>query len=381
MRVRALVMILAAASLAGCASTQLSTARRDFYKGDLANATMTLSEAPSGDTDKVLLLMERGMVKQVAGHYKASADDWLEAVATIDRLDKVSVSRQTASFVTSDRIKTFRGLPYERTLLHAFSALNYFARAMWDDAAVEARNIIDRCENLSGFPDDAYSRYLAAFCLETVGNADGARRQYEAADTLTRTLAITTTGALIPSKEGKATAAQNRARSKDNELVCFIGIGRGPDGYGRTPQRGRWGLTPFVEVFSGDELLGRSYALADTAALHNQTQDKLAAIRAAKEITRVVVKQSIASSIADDSPGLGVLLWVVMFAFENQAERRWETLPLSLQVARVPCPDDLRTVTLVFHGRNGAVYDRQVYSAPLTRRRATFVTFARSAPR
>jgi len=377
---RALALILVAASLSGCASTQLSSARKHFYKGDLASATTALDDAPSEDTDRVLLLMERGMVKHAAGRYKASAADWLEAVETIERLDKVSVSRQTASFVTSDRVKTFRGLPYERTLLHALSALNYFAMALWDDAAVEARNAIDRLENLKGFPDDAFSRYLSAFCLELIGNTDGARRQYEAADQLTTNMAITSTGAIVPSKTGKATSAQNRARSEGSELICFIGIGRGPDGYGRLRKAGRWGRTPFVEIYGDDERLGRSYALANTAMLYDRTQDKLAAIRAAKEVSRVVIKESLAASVAEDSPALGMLLWIAMFAFENQAERRWETLPLSLQVARVKCPDDLRSIKLVYRGHGGSIQDEQTFGTPLTRRRQTFVTFARSSP-
>jgi len=320
------------------------------------------------------------MVKQVAGRYKASADDWVAAVAAIDELDKISVSRQAASFVTSESVKTFRGLPYERTLLHAFSALNYFALAMWDDAAVEARNIIDRVENLNGFPDDAYSRYLSAFALELSGNADGARRQYEAADALTKTLAIGSTGRIEPSATGKATDETNRRSEDAAELVCFISIGRGPDGYGHTQGRGRWGLTPYVEVMRDGKRLGRSYALGDTASLYAATQSKLAAIRAAKDVTRLVLKESLASSVADDHPGLGILLWIAFFAFEGQPDRRWETLPLSLHVARVPCPDDLREVTLVYHGRNGGVEERQTYSAPLTRRRNTFVTFARNGP-
>jgi tetratricopeptide (TPR) repeat protein len=380
MGARALALILVTAGLSGCASPRLSSARKDFYKGDLASATATLQNAPSADTDQALLLMERGMVKHASGRYKASAADWLEAAETIGRLDKVSVSRQTASFVTSDRVKTFRGLPYERTLLHAFSALNYFAMALWDDAAVEARNVIDRLENLNGFPDDAYSRYLAAFCLELIGNADGARRQYEAADSLTATLAITSTGTIIPSTEGKATDAQNHARSEGPELLCFISVGRGPDGHGRVRGQGRWGSTPFVEVYAKNELLGRSYALGSTGMLYNRTQDKLAAVRAAKEISRVVIKESLAASVADDHPALGMLLWIAMFAFEGQAERRWETLPLSLQVARVKCPDDLRRIKLVYRGHNGSIQDQEIFSSPLTRRRNTFVTFARSSP-
>lgn len=380
MGARAFLLVVLVVGLSGCATTELSRARRDFYDGQLASASAALHDTSADNTDRVLLLMERGMVKQAAGRYEASAADWLSAVETIEERDKISVSRQTASFVTSERVKTFRGLPYERTLLHAFSALNYFAMALWDDAAVEARNVIDRLENLEGFPDDAYSRYLAGFSLELIGNADGARRQYEAADRLTPTLAITSTGGIRPSKTGAATAEQNRRRNRGSELVCFIGVGRGPDGHGRLRKRGRWGAQPVVEIYAGNELLGTSYALANAGHLFAQTQDKLAALRAAKEISRVVIKESIASKIGEDHPVLGMLLWITMFAFEGQPERRWETLPLSLHVARVACPDDLRSIKLVFRSTNGSIQDEQIVHSPLTRRRRTFVTFARSSP-
>ncbi len=264
-------------------------------------------------------------------------------------------------------------------MLHAFGALNYFAMALWDDAAVEARNVIARLENLNGFPDDAYSRYLSGFCLELAGDPDGARRQYKAADTLTPALAITSTGQIHPSATGRATPEQDRTRTHGAELVCFIGIGRGPDGYGRLRGGGRWGRTPYVEIYADDKRLGRTTPLASTASLYKQTEDRLAAIRSAKEVSRVLIKEALASSVADDRPALGMLLWIAMFAFEGQPERRWETLPLSLQVARVPCPDDLRRIRLVFHGRGGSIQDQQTLSTPLTRRRQTFVTFARSA--
>ncbi len=111
MGARVLSAVLLAIGLSGCATSRLSTARRDFYQGQIASATTRLEEVSADDTDRVLLLMERGMVKQVAGRYKTSAADWLDAVETIERLDKISVSRQTASFVTSERVKVFRGLP------------------------------------------------------------------------------------------------------------------------------------------------------------------------------------------------------------------------------------------------------------------------------
>ncbi len=377
----AIALTLVTASLTGCASTHLSSARKHFYKGDLASATTALHETSAGDPDRALLLMERGMVKHTAGHYKASADDWLLAAETIDRLDRLSALRQTSGSVASDRrIKTFHGLPYERTLLRSFCALNYFAIALWDDAAAQARKAIGQLENREAFPDDAFSRYLAAFCLELTGDTDGARRHYQAADRLTSTLAIASTGSIMPGTKSLSTPPRDHAGSRDTEIVCFIGIGRGPNGRGRIRRARRWGPTPFVEVYADDELLGRSYALTSTERLYDRTQEQLAAIHAAEEESQSAIKHGLVATLANDSPALGTLLWTTIFAFEGRAKRRWETLPLSLQVARVKCPDDLRRVKLVFRGHDGSIQDEQTFSTPLTRRNQTFVTFARNSP-
>ena len=162
----------------GCATAPLGAARANFYRGNFEQADLALAHIPDDDNDKMLVLMERGTIRQARHLYAPSTKDWLDAVALGVRLDYYSVSQGAASLAINDRVMAYRGAPYEHTLMRAFAAKSYFAMSMWDDAAVEARNIILRLENLYGFPDDPYSRYLAGFCLEMTGDSEGASFQY-----------------------------------------------------------------------------------------------------------------------------------------------------------------------------------------------------------
>ncbi len=364
---------LLVAGCAGCASIPLREARSQFYDGrlDEAEATIRAPADDAGSGDRILYLMERGMIRQTRGEYRESAADFLLANREIRRLDRLSVSRSTASLLTNDEVLVFRGYPYERTLLHAFAAKNYFAVAAWDDAAVEGRNIIAQLEARDGFPDDPYSRYLAGVTLELSGDGDGARRQYEAADALLPDLAVTPSGWLAP------TNAPAPPPDTGPQLVCFVAVGGGPDGYGRCRGRARWGARPYADLYAGPLHLGRTYPLADTLALYNRTQDKVAALRAAKDLSRLVIKESVANAVSDHNGALGALLWVVLFAFENQEERRWETLPYSLQAARVACPENLDAVTVVFRGAGGREVGRRTIRRPLAQRRNLRVSFCR----
>ena len=78
-----------------------------------------------------------------SGQYEKSARDYIAAADELERLETYSVSKGTATWVVNDTVQDFRGTPYERTLLHAFTAKDHLAMANWDDAAVEARDVVD----------------------------------------------------------------------------------------------------------------------------------------------------------------------------------------------------------------------------------------------
>ena len=141
--VRTLAATAAAAVLAGCASAPLDSARMDFRQGQLARAEETLVKKADEvqPKDRVLHMMERGTIRQARGHYEDSSHDFIAAADRIRELETYSASKGVASLVVNDTVQDFRGAPYERTLLHAMTALNHFAVTNWDNAAVESRRM------------------------------------------------------------------------------------------------------------------------------------------------------------------------------------------------------------------------------------------------
>ena len=371
--------------LCGCAASGLKSARRDFYTGKPESAVAILEKAEPDSRNSVLFLMERGMARQVSGDYKASVDDWNSAVEIGRDLDVYSIGEGSISLLSNDRAMSFRGAPYERTLLHAFAAKSYLAMKLPEDAAVEARNIIQRLENLNGFPDDAYSRYLAGFCLECVNDLEGAALQYRMASELLDGISIedatgkitrVQTGGNISAKKktGEIPAAANRNRF---ELVCFIASGRAP---GRSQAQGGKhpaATHPYAEIYSGGKLLGRSYTFSDTYDLMAKTEKRLAAVRIVKDTARIIIKDTAADALSKQNELLGELLRWFLFVLESPDRRHWATLPRWLQVARVSCPPDISGYTLVFRNHDGRITGRRKVEKPLVPQRSVYVSFYR----
>jgi uncharacterized protein len=348
-----LAAILLAGS--GCVSSSLGRARNTFYGGAFEQAAQTLTERPGRDRDMLLMLMERGTAWQAAGEHKRATQDWLDAADVIQALDYVRLSEKATSLILNDATQTYAGRPYERALLHAFTAKSFFALGQWRSAAVEARLIADGLENLNGFPDDPYTRYVAATAFEWIRDFNASRIEYAKADELIPHLRIDPgTGIITP-----GTNAPQDQVAPPRELICFIGIGRAPMfTMGSPAQNFRWGPTPYVEVHCGNKVLGRSYTLMTTTALAADTERRIALIQAAKTVTRVVIKDSIASAVEENNVLLGGILRIALFAIETPDTRSWQTLPNWLQVARVPLPEDTTDIELHFKTATGTTLKR-----------------------
>ena len=371
--VRLLSAFLLLALLSGCATSRIGAAREHFYRGRFDKALTDLGEIPSGSTDRVLYLMERGMIRQAQGDYEESIDDWLAADRIAKELDFLSVSRSSASFVVNDRLLAFRGVPYERTLLHTFAAKSYLALGMWDDAAVEARNIVYWLENRGDFPDDPYSRYLAALTFELIGDSEGAAFQYRVASNIVSDVEIDAgTGAI-----GKPAGDGRQDGKPATELVCFILIARSPSEYGAAPGNYRWGHSPYAEIRDSGGYRGRSYTLSNTHSLTVATDKILIARQALKTATRIAMKEAAAQALSHENEALGDLLRLILFSMETPDTRHWEALPLWLQVARVPCSPDLKSFDMVFKGASGGTVEQRTITTPLTRRGNLFISFCR----
>jgi tetratricopeptide (TPR) repeat protein len=362
----ALLYGLALTLLVGCKTPPLYQARTDFYAGQPESAEQLLLEIPAENKDEVLFLMERGMIRHVLREYDASSDDWRRAADRGDCLETYSLTHGATSLVSNDRALPFRGAPFEMTLLYSFLAKNYIAQQNWDYAAICARNIIKRLEDLNGFPDIAYSRYIAGLCLALINDTGNAAIQFRAANELLEDFQL-------DPETGRILASTNTppAAYKGQELVVFIGMGRMPPGYDSYEDDDE--APPVAEIFAGNRRLGEARIFNNTASLLTDTKARMAALQLAKDAARIAAKEMIASSVETNNEALGDLIRIILFAMEMPDERRWETLPRWLAIARVPCPSDIQSYTVVFN--NGAA--SKTSSQPLIRRGNILISFCR----
>ncbi|NCC50729.1 MAG: hypothetical protein EOM20_05875 [Spartobacteria bacterium] len=380
----------------GCAS--LNSAREQFYKGEYAKADEELTKAKDKSHDQVLVLMERGTVRQAAGNYDGSANDYIRAAERAKELATYSVSEGAASLVVNDNVQEFRGTPFERTMLHNFTALDHLAVGNWEHAAVESRKIIDSLttEEKGDFPEDAFSRYVAGFGLEMISDRSNAELQYRLANDLAPLALIDeANGRLQPAPDTAQTnntavafskgAAAPNPWPKDqwpNELVCFVLLGRSPTGREVWGEYWSPGIGLYAEIYHNGQLLGRSYDLTDTASLAFATMEKLALIKAAKTASRVAIKEGIAQGLDSSAgDGWGDLARIILIGLLEQPDvRRWETLPRWCQVARVPCPADLSAFEVVVKNEYGATVQTYQVDYPIQKNGRTYVAIFRNLP-
>jgi tetratricopeptide (TPR) repeat protein len=323
------LVVAALAFTASCATQALNAARSEFYAGRFEAANRALDRSiPS--TDRVLFLMERGTIRLFLGDYTNSAKDLITAANEAEELATYSVSRGGASMVVNDNVQSYRGFPYERTLLHSFAAKSHLARGDWESSAVEARRAIETLtpEVRGDYPDCAYARYLAGFGLELVDDPSNAALQYREAGRLLEHLALNERTGRIGAAADSNQVAQANGAPWPTELVCFIMTGQAPRGQNVWKDDVNLEGAGYAEIYAGDRLLGRSYALTDTMDMAFTTAQKEMARKMVKTVARVAAKETIAYQIEKDNELLGALVRFVLIGLLEQPDlRRWETLP------------------------------------------------------
>lgn len=371
--------VLLALALTGCAGTRIRSARAQFYASRFAEAEATLSEPTEADEDNVLLLLERGTIRQAMGQYEASTADWLRAVEIVAALETRSATEHGASLLVNDKTISFRGAPFERTLLRTFLAKNYLMRGMAEDAAVEARNIVENLQDLKGYPDDAYSRYMAGFCLELFRDPSNAALQYKNASALLQGFTVDEkTGVISVAVDKKNAKPKAKQTATTHELVCFVLIGRSPSPPQlHTPVAGP---APRAEIYVRSKYLGRSYPLADVAVLMQKTEKKEALRQVGKDALRLGTKLAVAHQVKQQDELLGNLLEFALLAMDSPDDRRWGGLPRWLQVARLPCPPDVKSFDVRFKDAGGRVFYEASITAPIAQFGNIYVSFCRNLP-
>jgi hypothetical protein len=213
---------------------------------------------------------------------------------------------------------------------------------------------------------------MAGLCFEFDGDADGAAFQYRLAGTLAGEVRIEeSTGRFLAPTGSVATVSVPSVPSGlPCELVCLVDI----DGMA-------WGPTAdYADIVCDGRVLGRSHTLTYTERLKEASERRATAKRVTKTVARIALKETIASAVESQNRDLGELLRLLLFAVEVPDDRRWETLPMRLAVARVPCPANLATFDVVFRTEYGATLKRVTVTRPMSRRDRVFFAFCRDVP-
>lgn len=164
-----LTCLLLVIGMAGCAagySGLMGKPLKRLARGDYQGALEKL-EKPSGDTNKLLYRLERGLIFHYMGRYDDSNAEFDKGERLIDRHYTRSVSREVASLLTNDAIRAYSGEEYERALIHYYRALNYSHLGDLESALVECRKANLRLQDYAAaaeyelsYKNDAFIQYM-----------------------------------------------------------------------------------------------------------------------------------------------------------------------------------------------------------------------------
>lgn len=344
--------------LNGCAG-QLNKATELFYADQPEAALSKLDQWDwLSRRNRLLFLMERGVVLHQLQRYRESVEQLLAAAEMMKEFDRISVSGQVGSLVTNEWLLHYKGEYSERLWVHSYLMMNFLLLGEYDSAYVEARQAL---EVLGRHPDalkQAYfSRALIALCFATVAEDNDAYLVYrQLADDLPSPAPVAADLVQLSSRLGQQDEVERfetflppRLPSGEGELVLFVANGRIPRKQPgnvvlppsirfsfpyydkrRTPPA-RIGFTPYFPTLPT--------VSSDLAVVAEQSLEARKVAIIAKETARAVTKEVISQKVGNQHGDVAeAVVRISLFLLEEPDTRCWQTLPGRLSLVRVPLP-------------------------------------------
>jgi len=357
-----LMLCLLLMLLSGCSSRVLLRARSDFYSGDYALASQLLSGIDKiPKRDRLLFLMEKGLILHHNGDYKESIQVLTQAVDLMEEQEVISVSQQTASLITTEWLTEYKGEYEERLLVHAYLMMNYLLAGEHEDALVEAKQALEIYDRYPSCSQDYFTRALIAHCYEAMGEINDAYIEYKKlAQFMPNPKPVAGKLFALASQLGYEDEVQEYRNYLDpaeqdswlnersGEMVAFVSQGRSPVKIPRNiilPPSIRFSFIEY-ESRTGKYIppdVDRSVSAGSRVSiiitsdvgevLGASVRERLKAILA-KETARVVAKEAIANSANDKT--LEAILRISFFLLEEPDTRSWQTLPAYMTLIVVP---------------------------------------------
>lgn len=422
-RPRRLLLVFAALSLGGCAtfSDSFAPIENHLLQDQPRLALQALEKQKYGMGDRVLYLLDKGMLLRMVNDYAGSNQAFEAAKKRIDELYGASVSQTAASFLVNDSTRAYAGEPYERALIHLYMALNYLQLGKLDDARIEAQQVElterEEVQSVSKrrYMDDGLARYLTGKIYEELGEWSDARISYRQAYDAYREYARRF-GFVMPrfveydllrltQREGLndeyrrlskrfalPVAAPDPTRRGRGEIIFMLHEGLAPIKREHSttvvnPQNGRL-IRISLPAYErrNDPVVGARITVGDTVATTELADDinnlalqdleaRMSAITA-RALARAVAKDITARQAQKENGLLGLAVNLTNVLTERADTRSWLTLPATIHLADMVLAPGTYTVKVELLGRSGAVLAvHEFANVSVAERKKTYLSY------
>ena len=364
--------------LGGCATMPHDTVRHEFLQGRPEAAIATLDQQQDTSRNRLLTLMERGLILHNLGRYEESTRAFIAAERLLEAWDYVSVSDQAKTLVVNDWAGVYKGEYAERLWIHSYQMMNYLLLDDAEKAAVEARmalKVLDAHEE--PLRQALFTRALIGLAFEAAGKYNDAFIEYKklaeqlpSAKLIARQLYWTALRAGLTAQAEKyrellTTPEMRTDPDEMAEVVVFIAHGIIPQkqaadlfiapdirlSFPAYPQtfivKPRYRVEadgqrrPFEEVTT---------LLPEVASASLEARGKALV---AKQAARASIKHNIAHQVRKENELAGNLLSLAFLLLEEADTRSWSTLPETLSLVRIPLPPGRHDLTIATDGPGG----------------------------
>lgn len=356
----------------GCASARMSdhVSSRLFREGKYDEAAQRLEkgvqEQGESGRDVLLYLLDLGLTLHTAGRYEESNQALLKADKIAEIKDYTSLSTESATLLTSDNIRDYKGEDFEKVLINTYLALNFALMGDWENALVEARRVNHKLhlmvtDGQRKYKQNAFARYLSGILYEAMGDPNAAYIDYKKTwelepgyPSLGRDLWRTARlsgfrdemekweSEFSLSLEERKEAMLGTSRSGKGEIIVIYQNGISPEkkpnpSFTQVPKfYPRRNPVSRARIEISGEIRGNTAVLHDieSTAIEN-LNEKYGGILARK-ISGIVAKEVVADQVErrTGSPLLGALSRVAMYLSDQADVRSWNLLPRDLQLSR-----------------------------------------------
>jgi hypothetical protein len=371
--------------LCGCSSYSRSFApiAAALAAQNKERALELLAEAKTSERDRLLFLMNRGMLLSMKGEFAAGCQEFAAAKELVEELNALSLREQATALMINDGSCSYAGAPYEQVMLNIYSALNYLQLGQLDDARVEALQVDLLLGELGDkevgplFANNPFARYLTALIYEAGGEWSDAMIAYRSAyqaylqhgdrypldvprqleyDLLRASEAV---GLMEESHQYAADFAIDNWQSADQlmdqgELVFVFHNGLSPvkieeavmvpvtprnllvrvalPAYQRRPA----GFSTARLRIGGRVVQTEAFASIEELAIAELERNQPAIL--ARAAARAMLKYQLSNQAGKENELAGLLINITGLLTERADTRSWSTLPASIQLARVALP-------------------------------------------